>query len=1230
MNEWEFTSLVAGWINAMVQADASLPSWEARCEKQKEGLAPRGDLTFLDENQRVVLTGEVKLPYARDGSTPYNFDLVRDARRKAARQGAEFFFTWNVNKCVLWETEPAREGWLNHDCRSWDVERVAKESDLEQESVQFHIRSWLATFLGEVAQILRRAAPLGYKPPDAKFIEMLESALDVPIQLTTDRLAQLYQQPRFRAKLDGWMRDEQGWTIVDDPEGVRENLDRAAKFACYALVNKLVFHEALLKRHHGRMDSLAIPEHIQTGEELRAHLEGYFARAKEATGDYETVFGEEHASVGSLIPFYSDAAVLSWRGLVENVHRFDFSRLDYDVIGSIFERLIAPEERRKYGQFYTRVEVVDLINSFCIRSGEEKIMDPACGGGTFLVRAYARKRHLQPGRRHRQLLSDLYGVDVSQFATHLTTINLATRELLDDENYPVVGRHDFFDVSAQAPFVSLPHTIKVRGLGKREHRDVVIPRLDAVVGNPPYVRQEQIPRSKAKARNGTPQRSTKDWYRQLVHEEAGAELSGRSDIHCYFWPHARSFLKDDGYLCFLTSSQWLDVEYGFRLQEWLLSNFEMLALFESIDEPWFVGARVATTVTILRRQSDEGARMNNVVRFVQLRRPIGEIFANDGTSVDAFQVADEFRDEILGLTHDTVNDRYRARLVRQSDLWNDGVRLGVLMGKSLPEEDEEDGGGPSRGRYYGGKWGVYLRAPDLWFELLSKYGDRLTPLGELAEVRFGVKTGKDEFFFVRDCSEEFLCEEARLDFRLEFGVSRADVRSGRVRLVRCGEKGSAIFPIESRYLEPEVHSLMEVKGFTVRPEDCSRMILLVGGKRSRLRRTHVLRYIEWGEKQGYHLGATCAARAVGGREWYDLTDHRRGALFWPKSQQYKHVAPQNDAGLQCNCNLYDVDPNEGIGILPLAGLLNSSLTILSKFQYGRPVGVEGNLKTEIIDVKMMLVPDPRAAGRGDLERIEEAFRKMKGRSALQALSERRLRAMAATQRGREHELERFSELCELDMPDRRELDDAVLRMLGMKSKSQREAFLSTLYDYLRGFFESVRQKEEKAIANKNLARRRGAARPADIAAEIFEELRRKEPALLRGYDPDFIPAAQPFDTYDVPQEGAPRRCQDMINSHGLVFVRGDRRPRNVAFIETKHSDQDDLLILLAEAGIRGLVRVPRDGAECRRLLRQYAAHLERRSQRARELVEERTADEDLQADILACLQTLLTGRRVSA
>ena len=180
--------------------------------------------------------------------------------------------------------------------------------------------------------------------------------------------------------------------------------------------------------------------------------------------------------------------------------------------------------------------------------------------------------------------------------------------------------------------------------------------------------------------------------------------------------------------------------------------------------------------------------------------------------------------------------------------------------------------------------------------------------------------------------------------------------------------------------------------------------------------------------QGLHVHA----RATVDRGWYDLTGHKRGAFFWSMSQQYKHAIPANDHNLICNHNLFDISPKEGEPAT-LGGVLNSTWVVLSKFQYGRPVGVEGNLKTEVVDVKMMLVPDPNETAEPAQERVAQAFENLKQRQALYFLSERRLRHMAYTQAGKEAELEKLSDLCELDMDDRRELDDAVLEMLGVES-----------------------------------------------------------------------------------------------------------------------------------------------------------------------------------------------------
>jgi len=1226
VTEWEFTADIASSINEILRGDPSLPFYRAKCEQRGRGSRKRRDLTLLDKERRVCLTGEVKLPYRKDGGSPFVEAVVNDARKKAQRAQARFFFTWNVNQCVLWETTPSKTSLKDREYQSWNVTSVSAERHMSQPMTAHAIQYWLPLFLTEFARILRGTFPIGVKSPDEKFIEALESSLSMPIMLTIEELTQRYKQNGFRAELDRWMRDEQGWVIRSDPEGIRDNLDRAAKFSCYALVNKLIFHEALLKRYKTKMDRLEIPEHMNSGDSLRQHLEGYFAKAKEITGDYETVFGEEHMSIGNRIPFYCDRAAVHWRVLINQIHEFDFSKLDYEIIGNVFERLIGPEERHKYGQFYTRVEVVDLINSFCIVRGDEKVMDPACGGGTFLVRAYARKKELAPARKHGQRLQDLYGVDVSHFATHLTTINLATRDLIDDENYPQIVRSDFFDVHAGHTFVVLPNKGKSKGkskgLGKTQHREVDIPLLDAVVGNPPYIRQEAIRKAKRKGKQGL-EPGTKQYYQQLV-KEKGAALSGRSDIHCYFWPHAASFLKKDGYLCLLTSSQWLDVEYGFQLQEWILRNFEIVALFESIDEPWFVGARVATTVTILRRQPDEGERMKNIVRFIQLRRPIAEILAHDGTTAGAVTAADAFRDEILWLNEETTNRRYRARLVRQGELWRQGVQLGITVGKSK----DHGGDDPDKqtGDYFGGKWGVHLRAPNLLFELLDGFGGRLSPLGSIAEIRRGITSGRDHFFFPKDSSKECLqSHDDLLDFERIRGVPREKVESGEVKLVLCGEGRGEIRPIESEYLEPEVHSLMEVGGFDVSPEDCARQMLLVGKSRDGLKGTYVLDYIEWGEEQGYDKGATCAARVTQDREWYDLTGHERGALFWPKAQQYKHAIPLNEQHLQCNCNLYDIHVPDRVDRYVMAGILNSSLVVLLKFQYGRPVGVEGNLKTEVVDVKMMLVPDPTKASASTRQRVARAFAELKKRPALQFLSERRLREMAYGEAGKEHKLKKLSDECELDMPDRHELDDAVLAMLGVRSKRRRQELIRELYTYLYAFFEWVREKEEKAIANKKKAKRRGPAKASEIAAQIHQDLVETDPKLLRKYEPDFIDTQKPFDTYEVPGEGVAELLSDMLIPHGVRFRKGKKTVGKI--IETRNAAQAKLLTLVVATARRIFPRVPYDEDECERVLRDYEEFVRSRDRRIRQLIEECTADEEMQGKIYEALMLILMNRK---
>ena len=1221
MNAWGFTGEVKSWIDQIANLNRNLPFAGATVEAVGKGSQKRRDLTLIDRDGEAIMTGEVKLPDAPDGGSPYRAEVVREAQQKALRAGVKFFFTWNVNECVLWETATAGAGLKDRAYERWTVAALTNREQLEAAPVQARIHEWLVTFLHDAARILKSGKVGDGRTPDVKFVDALEAALTVPIRHTHQALSKRYVSIHsFKRDLDQWMVSL-GWTVVSDAEGLHDLLERAAKFGCYLFVNKLVFHEALLKKYGKTMAPLNAPPEITTGDDLQMRLQHFFAEAKQVTGDYETIFGDDPKDMGRRIPFYADAAVQGWRGLIDQIHEFDFSKLDYEVVGSIFERLIGPEERHKYGQFYTRVEVVDLINSFCIRTGDAKVLDPACGGGTFLVRAYARKRVLAENRNHRDLLSDVYGTDISQFAAHLTTMNLATRDLVEDENYPRVGRSDFFNVLPDSPFVRLPQKLKSEGLGT-QYQDIAVPLLDAVIGNPPYVRQEDIPRAKKKPKDGGPEAGTKEFYSQRVAQMANAKLSGRSDLHCYFWPHATTFLKPDGMLGFITSSQWLDVEYGFHLQRWLLQNFEILAVLESPVEPWFVGARVGTAVMIARRCDDAAKRAVNTVRFVQLRKPLNELVQDDGTTLGAVLAADGLRDEIMQITEDVSHPRYRARLVNQGTLWREGVELGRIMrGEDDDEADDGDQAGPepsgsvqSADEYFGGKWSIYLRAPDLWFELLSKFGDNFVPLGKLASVRFGVKSGKDGYFCPVDVTTKCLNDLTNPEsFEHEFGVPRKRVEKGDIKLVMAGEKRGQLHAIESEYLEPEVHSLMDVDSFVVNSSQCSKSIFLAPTAASL--KPHAKAYVKWGEAQGFHRNPTCDSRETTSSRWYDLSRLPRPSVILPKIQQYRLIAFLNPENLYQNSSLLGLYGLSASEADYFAGLLNSTFGVLPRLLYARGLGNEGNSQLDVYSAKML--PVVASQSESGKKKVGGAFKKMTARKALSFIPERRMRKAAFEKQGKVDQLEQFSDLCELDMPDRQELDHAVLELLGVKTKKARDEWIKRLYDYLRQFFEETRRKEEQAIVNKNTTKRKGAVSPQDLATQLASELNTQEPQLFRSYK-DFFNESGVGDSWiarEVPAEGTPEMHAD-LHDVGVRFLRGKKQ---TAFFGTPSEAHAALAVVAIREMRRETVQLPRADVSCVSLLRDYRAFLDKRDKRLRETIAERVADKEVQVSVFELL-----------
>ncbi len=76
------------------------------------------------------------------------------------------------------------------------------------------------------------------------------------------------------------------------------------------------------------------------------------------------------------------------RQIALHVHRFDFSVVQADILKGLYEGLIRQEQRHKMGEYYTPDWLAEKICKKAIKKPlENRVIDPACGSGTFLFHA---------------------------------------------------------------------------------------------------------------------------------------------------------------------------------------------------------------------------------------------------------------------------------------------------------------------------------------------------------------------------------------------------------------------------------------------------------------------------------------------------------------------------------------------------------------------------------------------------------------------------------------------------------------------------------------------------------------------------------------------------------------------------------------------------------------------------------------------------------------------------
>ena len=284
-----------------------------------------------------------------------------------------------------------------------------------------------------------------------------------------------------------------------------------------------------------------------------------------------------------------------------HLNHYDFENVDRDVLGHLYQEHLPPEERKALGEFYTPTAVVDLILDSVgytpdkqLEREEYNLIDPACGSGTFLVRAAGRlldrldKKGVPPRDAIEIVQQRIHGLDLNPFACHIAELNLLFQVIdlykdvkEEDPDYTLsrfqIYRTDSLRDEAKESLATLQSSAIQRQYREERRRAAQIKERENygfVVGNPPYVRIQNLAKG--------PARKEYDQY-ETAHYNY--------DIYILFIERAAKWLAEDGQLGFIVSNKFTENRYGEKIQDYILQCYQLQEIINFGDVSVFEGVQ---------------------------------------------------------------------------------------------------------------------------------------------------------------------------------------------------------------------------------------------------------------------------------------------------------------------------------------------------------------------------------------------------------------------------------------------------------------------------------------------------------------------------------------------------------------------------------------------------------------------------------------------------------------
>jgi type I restriction-modification system DNA methylase subunit len=354
---------------------------------------------------------------------------------------------------------------------------------------------------------------------------------------------------------------------------------------------------------------------------------------------------------------------------------FEFSVLPVEILGSAYEQFLGkvirltaghnakveekPEVRKAGGVYYTPQYIVEYIVKNTVGKLVEgktpaevekiKILDPACGSGSFLIGAYQYlldwhlKHYNESGKKDKTLLTpdgtlttaikkkillnNIFGVDLDAQAVEVTKLSLLLKcmegetqasiknqmALFHERVLPSLETNikcgnsligtDFYKSAALNLFDDEHERRRINAFdwdGKDGFPEIMKRGgFDAVIGNPPYVRSQHL------------EEKDKEYFYKIF-----IASMYQPDTFALFMEKGTRLLHENGYLGFIIPNGILTNTCYQKLRLYSLDN-TCLEVVIDLKSNVFINASVDTSIFILRQCKDKKIRDNHKVRIGQ-------------------------------------------------------------------------------------------------------------------------------------------------------------------------------------------------------------------------------------------------------------------------------------------------------------------------------------------------------------------------------------------------------------------------------------------------------------------------------------------------------------------------------------------------------------------------------------------------------------------------------------